>query len=108
MKISGEISVDYKPYYKGNLELKKKGVKIEFTPEQVSEIVKCYQDINYFLANYVYIISLDKGKVLFETYKFQENMLELFKNNRFIICNLRASTWKNYYRMRFSFTSGHI
>ena len=83
----------FNPFYKGNNELKKKGVNIQYTPEQVSEIVKCYQDIRYFLSNYVYIISLDKGKVLFNTYDFQKTMLDLFSNNRFVICNLRKTAW---------------
>ena len=88
-----KMNVDSKPYYQGNSELKKKGVNIQYTPEQVSEIVKCYQDIRYFLSNYVYIISLDKGKVLFDTYDFQKTMLELFSKHRFVICNLRKTAW---------------
>lgn len=94
MKITGEMSIDYKPYYKGNTELKKKGVQIEFTPEQVGEIVKCYQDIKYFLANYVYIISLDKGKVLFDLYDFQEEMIYEFQRNRFTIATLSRQMGK--------------
>lgn len=94
MKISGELSIDYKPYYKGNPELKKKGVQIEYTPEQVNEIVKCYQDIKYFLANYVYIISLDKGKVLFDLYDFQEEMIYEFQRNRFTIATLSRQMGK--------------
>lgn len=94
MKISGELSIDYKPYYKGNPELKKKGVQIEYTPEQVGEIVKCYQDIKHFLANYVYIISLDKGKVLFDLYDFQEEMIYEFQRNRFTIATLSRQMGK--------------
>lgn len=94
MKISAEMSIDYKPYYKGNTELKKKGVQIEFTPDQVNEIVKCYQDIKYFLANYVYIISLDKGKVLFDLYDFQEEMIHEFRRNRFTIATLSRQMGK--------------
>ena len=89
-----------KNFYQGNQELKKKGVEIEFSPEQVNEIVKCYKDINYFLSNYVYIISLDKGKILFETYPFQKEMLKIFSNNRFTVCNLgrqlREMCFKRY------------
>jgi hypothetical protein len=75
-------------FYKGNQEIKKKGVEIEYTPEQVDELIKCYRDINYFLEKYVYIISLDEGKVLFKTYDFQKDMLRQFKNNRFTIATL--------------------
>ena len=76
-------------FYKGNRELKRKGTIIQYTNEQVDEIVKCHKDIVYFLSNYVYIISLDEGKVLFKPYEFQRNMLEQFNSNKFTICNLR-------------------
>lgn len=82
------------PFYKGNPDIKKRGVKLEFTKEQVEEIYKCYTDITYFLSNYVYIISLDKGKVLFDTYDFQKKMLEEFNKNRFTVATLRTPTWK--------------
>lgn len=94
MKIDADLSVDFKPFYKGNTEIKKKGVKIEYTPEQVDEIVKCFKDITYFLKNYVYIISLDKGKVLFDLYDFQEEMLAEFANNRFTIATLSRQMGK--------------
>lgn len=82
------IDTEVRIHYKGNSDLKRKGVKIEFTPEQVDEIVKCYKSIEYFLSNYVYIISLDEGKVLFKTYPFQKEMLKTFGEHRFTICNL--------------------
>jgi len=86
------MNENLKTYYQGNEDLKRKGVNLEYTPEQVAEVTKCFKDINYFLSNYVYIISLDKGKVLFEPYEFQKEMLQVFKENRFSICNLRAPT----------------
>lgn len=60
----------------------------------MNEIVKCYQDIKYFLANYVYIISLDKGKVLFDLYDFQEEMIHEFQRNRFTIATLSRQMGK--------------
>ena len=45
------LMIPEKIHYKGNPELKKKGVQIEYTPEQVGEIVKCYQDIKHFLVS---------------------------------------------------------
>jgi len=85
------INSESNPFYKGNTEIKKRGVKIDYTPEQVDELVKCYKDINYFLSKYVYIISLDEGKILFNTFYFQKEMLRTFLENRFVIRNLRAS-----------------
>jgi len=82
------MNENLKTYYQGNEDLKRKGVNLEYTPEQVAEVTKCFKDINYFLSNYVYIISLDKGKVLFEPYEFQKEMLQTFKESRFSVANL--------------------
>lgn len=82
------------PFYKGNQELKKKGVILQYTPEQVSEIVKCQRDIVYFLTNYVFIISLDEGKILFKPYEFQKDMLEVFRQKRFTVATLSRQMGK--------------
>jgi hypothetical protein len=82
------------PFYKGNTEIKKKGVVLEYTPEQVAEIVKCQNDIVYFLSKYVYIISLDEGKILFEPYYFQNNLLQIFRKNRFTVATLSRQMGK--------------
>lgn len=72
--------------YNNNPLLKKYDAKVSFTPDQVSEISKCFADIVYFFSNYVYIINLDKGRILFEPYDYQVEMIEVFHNNRFSIC----------------------
>ena len=45
--------------YKANPLLKQRGVQIEYTKEQVKEFIKCSQDPEYFLTNYIKVISLD-------------------------------------------------
>ena len=47
--------------YKSNPLLKQRGVQIDFTKEQVSEIIKCSADPEYFLEKYIKVISLDVG-----------------------------------------------
>lgn len=71
-----------------NPDLKRRGVILEYTPEQVSEIIKCQQDITHFLANYIYIVSLDKGRVLFEPYEFQKELLRMCQEHRFNVFTL--------------------
>lgn len=75
--------------YNGNPKLKKAGVSIPFTQEQVSEYIKCKADIVYFVKTYVKIISLDRGMIPFMLYPYQEDMLRAFHKNRFSI-NLLA------------------
>lgn len=81
-------------FYLNNSQLKRKGYVHNYTKEEAEEYVKCYNDILYFIRNYVYIISLDKGKVLFQPYDFQLDMIEKFQNNKFVISNLARQLGK--------------
>jgi hypothetical protein len=71
--------------YLNNPLLKKAYVPIEYTEEQVQEVIKCSKDINYFIKTYTKIISLDKGLINFEMYPFQEEMSSTITNNRFTV-----------------------
>lgn len=71
--------------YRDNPLLKKAGVKVEYTEEQVAEYIKCAKDPVYFAKNYVKIVNVDEGLINFRMWKFQEKMLNLFKDNRFVI-----------------------
>ena len=42
--------------YKGNPLLKQRGVQMDFTKKQVQEVIKCSQDPEYFLTNYIKVI----------------------------------------------------
>jgi len=52
---------------------------------QIKEIVKCGKDPTYFLNKYVKIQHPTKGLVSFDTYKFQDECVEQFVENRFNI-----------------------
>lgn len=71
--------------YLANPNLKKAYVPIEWTQEQVEEVIKCSKDINYFIKTYVKIINLDKGLINFEMYPFQEEMAKMIDDNRFTV-----------------------
>jgi len=80
-----EKSIRMSENYLANPLLKRAYVQIEWTAEQVQEVIKCSQDINYFIKNYVKIISLDEGLINFDMYGFQESMAELIAKNRFSV-----------------------
>jgi len=80
--------------YLGNALLKGPGVKIEYSKEQMEEYVKCSEDLQYFLTNYFYIRSLDKGPILFDLYDYQKRFLKEVRNNRFTICKFPRQTGK--------------
>jgi hypothetical protein len=58
--------------YLGNARLKRVGVELSYTEEQLKEIVKCTEDPVYFIRNYVKIVNVDRGLVPFEMWDFQE------------------------------------
>jgi len=82
-------------HYKMNPLLKQRGVTINFTKHQVQEIIKCSKDPEYFLHNYIKVISLDEGIVPFHPYPFQQQLINSFHNNRFTICKLPRQSGKS-------------
>lgn len=72
-------------FYNSNATVKAAGVKIEFTPEQVQEYIKCAQDPIYFIDNYCYIVTLDDGLQPFKLYDCQKRKIKLIHENRKVI-----------------------
>ena len=73
-----------KESYRDNPLLKRVGVQVNYTKEQLEEYIKCSQDPIYF-TKYINIITLDEGLVPFEMYDFQKDMIRTFHENRFVI-----------------------
>ena len=78
----------------GNELLKGSGVQIEYTPKQIEEYQKCMNDPVYFAKTYITIVNLDKGRMKFNMYDFQEKMITQFVENRFNICKLPRQVGK--------------
>ena len=81
--------------YLGNPNLKNVGQKIEWTEETLTEYMKCKDDPEYFIQNFVKIIHVDKGLVPFEMYDYQKDMIHKFNDNRFVICKMPRQTGKS-------------
>ena len=71
--------------YNGNSLLKPIGFDMQFTVEQVQEILKCKDDPIYFIEKYCYIVSLDRGLVPFILYDCQKEKVDVIMNNRKVI-----------------------
>jgi hypothetical protein len=80
--------------YLGNSRLKKVGVELSYTEEQVQEILKCTEDPVYFIKSYVQIVNVDRGLVPFDMWPFQEQMVRDFHENRFSICKMPRQVGK--------------
>ena len=81
--------------YLGNPNLKNVGQVIEWTEETLTEYMKCKEDPEYFIKNFVKIIHVDRGLVPFEMYDYQEDMIRKFNDNRFVICKMPRQTGKS-------------
>lgn len=76
--------IDLKPYL-GNKKLKRIGVRMQLTQDQVNEYVRCAQDPEYFIQRYVKIITLDRGLVNIDLYPYQKEAVPIIKDNRMVI-----------------------
>jgi len=81
--------------YLGNPNLKAANQKVRFTKKQVEEFLKCEKNPIYFITTYLKIVTLDHGLQPFKLYTFQEEMIDMFHNNRFSICKLPRQTGKS-------------
>tara|TARA_B100000700_G_scaffold152450_1_gene169221 strand:+ start:3169 stop:4824 length:1656 start_codon:yes stop_codon:yes gene_type:complete len=83
-----------KQIYLGNAKLKKAGVQIDYTEEQLKEIVKCSNDIDYFCRTYMKIVNIDEGIVPLDLYDFQLDIMKSVIQNRFSICKMPRQSGK--------------
>ena len=80
--------------YLGNPKLKRSGVQVEYTNEQLIEITRCIKDPVYFIKNYVKIVNVDLGLIPFDMWDFQVEMVRGFHNNRFSIAKMPRQVGK--------------
>lgn len=66
-----------------NLRDSTEAVSVE--PWQLAELKKCVKDPLYFIKNYVYINTKDAGMQLFNTWDFQDDLINKFNSYRFNI-----------------------
>ena len=71
--------------YNGNSSLKRTGIEISYTEEQILEVAKCAEDPVYFIDNYCYIVTLDHGIQPFKLYDCQKEKIKLIHDNRKVI-----------------------
>ena len=81
--------------YRGNRNLKRIGVAIDWDEERISEYVKCAEDPVYFTETYMRIIHVDKGLVPFELYDYQKEILRSYQNNRNTIITTARQSGKS-------------
>lgn len=68
--------------FRGNSSLRQAGAVIEYTPDMISEYIKCSQDPIYFIENYVKVTHVDRGEVLMKLYDYQKEMIKAYHRER--------------------------
>lgn len=71
--------------FAGIANLRDSNESVKVLPWQLKELQRCALDPIYFIKNYVYINTKDKGMQLFQLYDFQEELVGKFNDNRFNI-----------------------
>ena len=81
--------------YLGNPLLKSAHVPQDWTEEQVGEYIRCQQDPLHFVTEHIKIVSLDEGLINFDVRDYQEDMINRFHNERFVICKMARQSGKS-------------
>jgi hypothetical protein len=81
--------------YNGNSALPRADAEIALTQHELAEYVRCTNDVYYFINNYVKIVHVDRGIVPFRMWPFQEEIVQAFEDNRFVICKLARQSGKS-------------
>jgi len=68
--------------YLGNLNLKRKGVAVDWDEDKVREFLKCAKDPTYFSEKYINIVHVDHGLIPIELYDYQKEIIEKITKNR--------------------------
>ena len=75
-------------------KVKPSGYKQEYEPWQIQEILKCASDAIYFTRKYVMIQNPVHGAMKFDLYDYQENLINVYQNNRLSIALLSRQCGK--------------
>ena len=80
--------------YNGNVNLKRKGTPIQFSPEMVQEFLKCATDPIYFAEKYIQIVHVDHGLIPIKMYDYQREIAEAITDNRRVTVNTSRQAGK--------------
>ena len=72
--------------YNGNRSLKQIGYVLQYTYDNIQEILKCKDDPVYFITTYCQIVSLDSEQLIpFNLFDYQKKFVNTIHNNRKVI-----------------------
>jgi hypothetical protein len=74
--------------------VKRPNIEIEYTEEQIKEVIKCKQDFFYFCEKYVKIVHQDLGRINFIPRDYQIDLFNFVLKNRFVIAKFCRQSGK--------------
>jgi hypothetical protein len=78
--------------YLGNVNLKRKGVAVEWDEDRLKEFVKCAKDPIYFSEKYIQIVHVDHGLIPIKMYKYQKDIVKQITDYRRVaVCTSRQA-----------------
>ncbi len=80
--------------YRGNRNLKSKGIQLEWSQERVQEYLKCARDPIYFAEKYIQIVHVDRGLIPIILYDYQKEIMEAIASNRRVTVNTSRQAGK--------------
>lgn len=81
--------------FRGNINLKRKGVVHQWTKEEIRELKICQYNVVHFINNYCKVIDIDKGIVPFELYDYQRKFVKMMKKQRFVVASWSRQSGKS-------------
>ena len=80
--------------YRGNRNLKSKGIQLEWSQERLQEYLKCARDPIYFAEKYIQIVHVDRGLIPIILYDYQKEIMEAIASNRRVTVNTSRQAGK--------------
>lgn len=80
--------------YNGNVNIKRKGMVIEFDQEMIAEYIKCANDPIYFAEKYIKIVHVDHGLIPIRMYDYQKEIANAITNSRRVTVNTSRQAGK--------------
>jgi hypothetical protein len=83
-KLSEGLPSDTSAFYEGNPELKSANIVFEYSQAEIDDLKLCANDVVYFANKFCYSMT-DEGVQQITLRPYQEDMLEDFQDNRFVV-----------------------
>lgn len=83
-RVEKGLPSDMSPFYENQLSARDANIVFEYTDDEISELAKCANDVSYFGNKYCFSMT-DEGIAKITLRDYQEEMLNDFQANRFIV-----------------------